>query len=125
MNSTDRQHVLSAVHNADLRARIEALGYTTEPAKKRGLTARSRLPACRARRSRRSRPARPRSAPRSTWRGAVRPRERELAALSTRGAKTPELATAVREEGWAALGRSVGFDARTHVEQARDAEYAR
>ena len=68
----NRQHVLGAVHNAELRARIEALGYATEPAKKTRSTDRSKSPTCRGKRSKRSRLARPRSGRRWTSPGAAR-----------------------------------------------------
>lgn len=113
----DRQTVLGTVHNADLRARIEALGYRTEAANNpiagsfeiAGVP-RSVIEAFS------TRSAEIRAALETRGRGTAR--EREIAALSTRAAKTPELSVDRRGSEWVALAAVVGFDARALVEQA-------
>ncbi|WCT75871.1 MobF family relaxase (plasmid) [Sphingomonas naphthae] len=113
-----RQHVMGAVFASTLRARVEALGYVTTPAQNpidgafdiagvpRGVVEAF-----------------------STRSGEIgahleahgregTARERELATLATRNAKTPEVAPALRAEGWRALAAENGFDARQLVGEA-------
>ena len=103
------QHLIGAIHNADLRARIEALGYETVPALNpiggafeiAGIsrdtieafsTRRTEILETLAREDRGS------------------PRERELAALSTRQAKNAQFTPAGRGLAWQATAELVGFD---------------
>lgn len=111
----DRQTVLGTVHNADLRARIEALGYRTEPANNpiAGSFEIAGVPRATIE-AFSMRSAEIRAALETTGRGSAR--EREIAALSTRAAKTPELGADRRGKEWAALAATVGFDARALVE---------
>lgn len=113
----DRQTVLGTVHNADLRARIEALGYRTETANNptAGSFEIAGVPRATIE-AFSTRSAEIRAALETTGRGSAR--ERDIAALSTRAAKTPDLAADKRGSEWAALAAVVGFDARTLVEQA-------
>ena len=114
----ERQRVLGTVHNADLRTRIEALGYRTEPAKNpiAGSFEIAGIPRATIE-AFSTRSAEIRAALETNGRGSAR--ERELAALSTRAAKTPELDADRRASEWAALAATVGFDARAMVEQAK------
>lgn len=104
-----RQLLLGAVHNADLRARIEALGYETLPAKNdvagqfeiKGVE-RHVIEAFS------TRSAEIKAALVAGDRGP--PRERELAALATRNAKTPELSHEAKLKGWTTLAQTIGFD---------------
>lgn len=103
------QHLLGAIHNAELRARIEALGYETVPAlnpidgefEVKGIpreaieafsTRRTEILEALAREDRSS------------------PKEREIAALATRRAKEPELTAEQRGAAWQATARQVGFN---------------
>lgn len=103
------QHLLGAIHNAYLRARIEALGYETVPAQNpidgefeiRGVS-RSAIEAFSTRRaeilealSREDRSS---------------PKEREIAALATRRAKDPEKTPERRGAQWQATAQQVGFN---------------
>ncbi len=106
-----RQHVIGAVFNAELRSRVEALGYATTPA------------------------ANPRDGSfeiAGVSRGVIEafsvrsaqieaylqqhglqgtPAERDLAARATRLAKAPTLSPEERGQGWAALARAEGLEA--------------
>lgn len=112
-----RQAVLGTVHNADLRARIEALGYRTEAANNpiAGSFEIAGVPRS-VIETFSTRSAEIRAALETRGRGTAR--EREIAARSTRAAKTPELSADRRGSEWAALATVVGFDARALVEQA-------
>lgn len=111
------QHLLGAIHNAELRARIESLGYETTPARNpidgafeiKGVsreaieafsTRREEILEALAREERSS------------------PRERELAALATRQAKNPEFNAEQRGAEWQATAERVGFDGRGLIDAA-------
>lgn len=114
----DRQRTIGAVFNADLRARVEQIGYETTPA---------RNPTCGA--------FEIAGVPRavieafSTRSAEVEaylkarglegsPRERELAVLATRNPKEPDLAPEQREEAWKARAAALGLNVHTLVESA-------
>lgn len=114
----DRQHVMGAVFASTLRARVEVLGYATVSAKNPidgafdiAGVARGVVEAF---------------STRSDEIGAHleahgregTARERELATLATRNAKTPQVAPAIRAEGWRALAAENGFDAGRVVGEA-------
>lgn len=113
------QHLLGAIHNAELRARIEGLGYETTPARNpidgafeiKGVsreaieafsTRREEILQALAREERSS------------------PRERELAALATRQAKNPEFSPEQRGAEWQATAERVGFDGRLLIDAAAE-----
>ena len=114
----NRQHVMGAVFNAELRARVEALGYETTPARNardgafeiagvsrkvvEAFSTRSAEIAAHLDAAGRDGSA----------------RERELAALATRGTKDPSLSAEQRAEGWRALAERVGLNARARVDAA-------
>lgn len=102
------QHLLGAIHNAELRGRIEALGYETVPAQNqidgefevKGVsreaieafsTRRAEILDALAREDRSS------------------PREREIAALATRRAKDPEMTPEQRGAQWQSTAQQVGL----------------
>jgi conjugative relaxase-like TrwC/TraI family protein len=103
------QHLMGAIQNADFRARIEALGYETEPARNprdgsfeaKGVT-RSEIEAYSTRREE--------ILEHLSAEGRSSPRERELAALATRKAKEPELSPEARMAGWKETAERIGFD---------------
>jgi acylphosphatase len=103
------QHLLGAIQNAELRNRIEALGYETAPAKNpvdgafeiAGVN-RQVVEAY----STRSAQIKEHLAAD----GRSSPRERELAALATRQAKEPALSPEERKVAWNATAECVGFD---------------
>ena len=114
----NRQHVMGAVFNAELRARVEALGYATAPAQNpvdgafeiagvsrkvvEAFSTRSAEIAAHLDAAGRDGSA----------------RERELAALATRGTKDPSLSAEQRAEGWRALAERVGLNAQRLVDAA-------
>ncbi len=113
-----RQHVMGAVFASTLRARVEALGYATMPAQNPvdGAFDITGVP-------------REVVEAFSTRSGEIdahleargregTARERELATLATRNAKTPEVTPALRAEGWRALAAGNGFEARLLVGEA-------
>lgn len=113
-----RQHVMGAVFNAELRARVEALGYATvlKPDGRDGafeIAGVSRAVvevfSTRSAEIRAHLDAHGRE-------GTAR--ERELAALATRDPKTPEFAPGTRAEGWRALAAEKGLDAAALVGRA-------
>lgn len=113
----NRQHVLGTVHNADLRARVEALGYETVPARNsidgqfeiKGVT-REVIKAFSTRSDEIA------AALKAGDRGS--PREREIAALATRSAKAPELSHEAKHDAWSTLARSISFDPGAIIERS-------
>ncbi|TPE58562.1 conjugative relaxase [Sandaracinobacter neustonicus] len=111
------QHQLGAIHNAELRSRVEALGYETVPAKNpvggafevKGVS-REVVEAFSTRRSEIL------EALAKGDRGS--PRERELAALATRQAKNPEFSPEQRQAQWLETAERVGFDGRDLIADA-------
>jgi conjugative relaxase-like TrwC/TraI family protein len=103
------QHLLGAIHNAELRARVEALGYETVPAQNpidgefevKGVS-REAVEAFSTRR------AEILEALAKEDRGS--PKEREIAALATRRAKEPDLTAEQRGAQWQATARQVGLN---------------
>lgn len=118
------QHLLGAIQNAELRSRIEALGYETTPAHNpidgafeiKGVS-RAVIEAFSTRRTEivEHLAADDRSSP----------REREIAALATRNSKQPALAPEQRIAAWLATAERVGFDPTPIVESALSREHKR
>lgn len=113
-----RQHVMGAVFNAELRARVEALGYATvlRPDGRDGAfeiagVSRAVVEAFS------TRSAEIRAHLDAHGREGTA-RERELAALATRDPKTPEFAPEARAERWRALAAEKGLDAAALVGRA-------
>jgi conjugative relaxase-like TrwC/TraI family protein len=115
------QHLLGAIQNAELRSRIEALGYETVPAKNpvdgsfeiKGIN-RDVVEAYSTRRSEVLEHLA--DGDRSS------PRERELAALATRNAKEPALSPDERKVAWSATAERVGFDPAPLIATSRARE---
>ncbi len=115
----DSQHLLGAIHNAELRSRVEALGYEMVPARNpingefeiNGVT-RDAVEAFSTRR------AEILEALAKEDRGS--PREREIAALATRRSKNPEFIPAERGATWQATAARVAFDPRPLIRAALD-----
>lgn len=113
------QHLLGAIHNAELRSRIEALGYETTPSRNpidgafeiKGVS-REAIEAFSTRREEIL------QALAREERGS--PRERELAALATRQAKNPEFSPEQRGAKWLETAKQVGFDGQGLVDAARE-----
>lgn len=118
------QHLLGAIQNAELRSRIEALGYETVPAKNpidgafeiAGVN-RQVVEAY----STRSAQIKEHLA----VDGRSSPRERELAALATRQSKEPALSPDERKVAWNATAERVGFDPAPFVAASIDREASR
>lgn len=114
-----RQHVMGAVFNAELRARVEALGYATklDPNGRDGAfeiagVSRAVVKAFS------TRSAEIRAHLDAHGREGTA-RERELAALATREAKTPTRDSEQRAEEWKARAAGEGLDAKGLVEAAQ------
>jgi conjugative relaxase-like TrwC/TraI family protein len=111
------QHLLGAIHNAELRSRVEALGYETVPARNpingefeiKGVS-RDAVEAFSTRR------AEILEALAKEDRGS--PREREIAALATRRSKNPEFTPAERGATWQATAARVGFNPKPLIRAA-------
>jgi ATP-dependent exoDNAse (exonuclease V) alpha subunit len=103
------QHLMGAIQNAELRSRIEALGYETMPAKNprdgsfeiKGVD-RAVIEAYSSRRSE--------VLEHLEAEGRSSPRERELATLATRQAKDPDITPEARMAQWQATAAGLGFD---------------
>ncbi|MCJ2188597.1 MobF family relaxase [Novosphingobium beihaiensis] len=112
-----RQHTISAVFNAELRSRIEGLGYNTQPARNpidgafeiTGVN-RDVIDAF-STRSQEIRAA-------LQAEGRSSPRERELVALTTRRSKDAIIDPEERGKGWAKLAEKCGLDAKELVREA-------
>lgn len=111
------QHALGAVHNADLRHRLEALGYETVPARN-PIDGSFEIAGI-------SREAIEAFSTRSADIRAVldsrnlsSPRAREIATLATRPRKEPALEPERRGREWAAVAEKAGLDAERVVAQA-------
>ena len=118
-NFYDWQHTLGAVHNAELRSRLEELGYTTVPAQNArdgsfeiGGVSREAVEAFS------TRSADIEAAMEKEGRSS--PRERELVTLATRKDKDPSISTEARKEEWKERAAKVGLDLRPIVEVARN-----
>lgn len=115
----DRQHVLGTVFNAELRSRVEQLGYATVAAKNpidgafeiAGIS-RKAVEAFS------TRAAEIRQACAERGRFDPSARERELAALSTRRGKGDPQNSQDRVEGWRVLAAKVGLDPEGLVNNA-------
>lgn len=112
------QHTIGAVHNADLRARLEKLGYETVPARNpidgsfeiKGIS-REAVEAFS------TRSAQINAALAAAGRSSAR--EREIATLATRDAKDHGVDPALRLTDWQATAKAVGLDVAPLVEAAQ------
>ncbi|MEM9084854.1 MAG: MobF family relaxase [Pseudomonadota bacterium] len=113
------QHTLGAVHNAELRSRLEDLGYETVPARNpidgsfeiKGVT-REAVEAFSTRTGEIEAAL--------EQEGRSSPRERELATLATRKAKQHELTPERRMVEWEKRAASVGLNLQPIVQAARN-----
>lgn len=111
------QHVMSAIHNAELRARVEALGYETVPARKpidgafeiKGVS-REVIEAFSTRRAE--------VLTEAAKGGRSSARELELAALSTRKGKEIEPDIGRLAEKWKETAQRVGFNPQPLIDKA-------
>lgn len=111
------QHAMSAVHNAEMRARVEALGYETVPAREtvdgafeiRGVS-REVIEAFSTRRAE--------TVAEAAKEGRSSARELELAALATRKGKEAGPDIAGQKERWEETAKRVGFDPKPLIEKA-------
>ena len=111
------QHVMSAVHNAEMRARVEALGYETVPAREtvdgafeiRGVS-REVIEAFSTRRAE--------VVAEAAKDGRSSARELELAALATRKCKEMDPDIAGQKERWQETAKRVGFDHKPLIDKA-------
>ncbi len=111
------QHAMSAVHNAEMRARVEALGYETVPARNtvdgsfeiRGVS-REVIDAFSTRRAE--------VLAEAEKDGRSSARELELAALATRKGKEMNPDMAGQKERWEETAKRVGFDPQTLIDKA-------
>ena len=111
------QHAMSAVHNAEMRARVEALGYETVPAREavdgafeiRGVS-REVIEAFSTRRAE--------VVTEAAKDGRTSARELELAALATRKGKEMDPDMAGQKERWEQTAKRVGFDPKPLIDKA-------
>lgn len=118
-NFYNSQHALGAVHNAELRSRLEELGYTTVPAQNardgsfeiKGVS-REAVEAFSTRSAE--------IVETMEKDGRSSPRERELVTLATRKDKDPSISSEARRNEWKERAASLGLDLNPIVEAARN-----